>query len=127
MKTRIGVVAVCTVAFLLASAVSVFADDPVSANREALVKCLIKLAARAQEYYHKPVSEGGGGGSFATLYLAQLTSWPNNEDGSFVLVSAAATSIVLSGTGIETGFNGTNPAQAYLTVYADSVTLVLTN
>jgi len=126
MRTWNSFVAVCALALLI-STVSGFADDPVAANREALVKCLVKMAARAQEYYLTPTSEGGGGGSFANMILGYLTTWPVTAEGSFVLYSATATSTVLGGTGFETGFDGSSPTQAVLTVYADSVTLVITN
>ena len=127
MGTRTFIVAICAVAVLITSTISVLADDPVSSNREAVVKCLLKMAARAQEYYRIPVSEGGGGGSFANMILVYLTTWPATADGSFVLYSATATSIVLAGIGIETGFDGSSPTGAVLTVYADSVSLVITN
>jgi len=127
MKTQTCVVAVCAVAFLIFSTPLAFADDPVAANREALVKCLVKMAARAQEYYLTPTSEGGGGRSFANMMLGTLTTWPQTADGSFVLVAASSSNCVVQGTGVETGNDGSSPTQVIITVYADSLTLVLNN
>ena len=105
----------------------VLADDPVTANREAVMTCVRNIAARAQRYYHTPISEGGGSGSFATTTLSALISRPLNEYGSFVLSSPSATSVTLTGVGIETGYDGATPLAVYAIVYSDSVTIIVTN
>jgi len=106
---------------------AVLADDPASANREGLKICLHNMAARAQRYYHTNIYDGGGAGSFATVTLSDLISRPLNAYGTFSFVSASATQIVLSGHGTETGYNGSTPVQATMTVYSDSVTIVVDN
>ena len=42
-------------------------EDPRSANKEALTRDLMNLALRAQDYYHRPQSRGGGQESFVEL------------------------------------------------------------
>jgi len=102
-------------------------DDPVSANREAITKRLIKLAARAQEFYRRPYWEDGGQGSFANLTLSDLTQWPANVDGVFVEISNSTSQVVLLGTGIEIGYDGSTPTQVVIFVFSDSVSVVVSN
>jgi hypothetical protein len=103
------------------------AGDPAAANRDALGKCLVSLANRAQEYYRTPWRLGGGGGSFAALTLSRLTCEPYNSVGSFALTSPTATSVTLTGTGVETGNDGATPVEIEVIVYADSMTVTVNN
>ena len=105
----------------------VLADDPVTANREAVMTCLRNMAVRAQRYYHTPISEGGGEGSFATATISTLTGRPDNAYGSFSLSSPTATSLTLTGTGIETGADGATPVAVTVIVYSDSINIVINN
>ena len=105
----------------------VLADDPVTANREAVKTCLRNMAVRAQRYYHTPISKGGGSGSFASVTLGALISWPVNAYGSFVLTSPSASSLTLTGVGIETGNDGATPVAVTAIVYSDSVTITVLN
>ena len=101
--------------------------DLAAANRDAVHKCLKNLADRAQEYCGKPWKLGGGQGSFATLTLPDLTSRRSLPPGSFVLSSPAASSVTLTGTGVETGHDGSTPVQIVVVVFADSMTVTVTN
>ena len=105
----------------------VLADDPVTANREAMQRCIVNMAARAQRYYYTPITQGGGSGSFANTTLGLLISRPNNAYGTFVLSSPLATSITLTGTGIETGADGATPVAVTVIVYSDSINIVINN
>ena len=42
-------------------------NSPPSANRDAVASDLINLGARAQHYYRRAISVGGGGNSFVGL------------------------------------------------------------
>jgi len=106
---------------------TVVADDPASANREAIVICLRNMAARAQRWYHTSISEDGWSGTFAIATLSALISRPVNAYGSFTLSSPSATSLVLTGTGVETGNDGATPVEVVVTMYADSSNMVVTN
>ena len=105
----------------------VVADDPASANREAVKTCLRNMAARAQRYYHTSLSKGGGSGSFAYTTLVSLTHRPVSAYGSFVLSSPGTTSVTLTGTGVETGNDGATPVAVTVIVYSDSVTITVLN
>jgi hypothetical protein len=84
-------------------------ENALSANLDAICNDLVILAARAQQYYHRPAALGGGGNSFAGLTadysgLAKLTSMPNgkNANGTYI-ISCAGTlnSVVLEAVGRE--------------------------
>ena len=100
-----------------------FAEDPAEASRQALEDCLRKIAARAQISFHTPSADGGSGGSFANMTISHLMSWPVTAYGFFYLSSPSATSVALTGVGIETGRNGTNPIEVVVVVYSDSISV----
>jgi hypothetical protein len=107
-------------------------EDPVTANREALTRDLTNLALRAQDFYHRPYSKGGGQGSFVWLTadasgLARLTPKPMSSNGWFsILTAGTATSVVLRGLGTQRGTDG-NPLIFDITVLADSTSIVFNN
>ena len=112
---------------LLACCLTSNAEDPASANREAIVHGLRALAVNAQRHYWTPGSEGGGGGSFSNLTLSQLLTRPATTYGAIVLSSPRPTSVTLTGTGREIGYNGSTPVEVEIIVYADSVSMTVTN
>lgn len=124
LNRRISLLGVLCLVFLWQTAMG---EDPATANRDAVKKCVLNLASRAQRYYYTPLSEGGGQGSFATCTLGVLISYPLNAYGSFYLTSPSATSVTFVGTGIEIGNDGSTPVQAIVVVYADSITVTVTN
>jgi hypothetical protein len=119
----LGIAVILSFAFRLQS----LAEDPASANREAIVHGLRALAVNAQRYYWTPGSEGGGGGSFANMILGYLLIRPSNVYGYFALSSPTATSVTLTGTGRELGYDGTVPVEVEAIVYPDSVNVTITN
>jgi Tfp pilus assembly protein PilE len=121
------ILGVIVVGIAVAVGITMFQDNAVSANRDAVTNDLVNLAARAQQYYRRPTSLGGGQGSFANVILTDLTSKPSNANGTYVLSSPTATSVVLTGTGVETGNDGSTPVEVEMTVYADSMTTVVNN
>ena len=116
-----------TLGVLLSFPGRVDAEDPGSVNRRAILSGIRMLALRAQDYYHTSGLDLGGGGSFAYLQLSRLTHRPSNANGSFQLSSPTATSVQLTGTGVEMGFNSSFPVEIEATVYADSVSIIVTN
>ena len=107
-------------------------EDPITANKEALVKDLTNLALRAQDYYHLPLSKGGGQGSFCGLTansagLAKLTSKPANGDGTFAIHTAGdGTTVELWGFGTQKGTDGCLLLVTIL-IFADSTYVTFTN
>jgi hypothetical protein len=95
------ILGVIVVGIAVAVGITMFSDSAISANRDALTNDLVNLAARAQQYYRRPVSLGGGGNSFTNLKnIGQLTSSSTNANGSFKLTTGD-TQIELDAYGTE--------------------------
>jgi hypothetical protein len=99
----------------VAVGITMFSDNAVSANRDAVSNDLVNLAARAQQFYRRPAALGGGGNTFNGLSadatgLAKLTNMAGgkNANGTYVIQSAGdANSVTIRGTGTENGKDGT--------------------
>jgi len=120
------ILGVIVVGIAVAVGITMFNDSATSANRDAVTNDLINLASRAQQYYRRPTALGGGGGSFTGLSgnIKLLTKTSGtamvNGNGTYTIVSAAASSVQLQGTGTETGNDGANPVKVVMNVWADS-------
>ena len=127
------ILGVIVVGIAVAVGITMFSDSAINANRDAMVNDLVNLASRAQQFYRRPSSLGGGGNSFAGLTadaagIAKLTNKPVNGNGSYYIkiagTSAGTGSIVeLEGLGNETGTNGTSAVLVHIKVFrsTDSV------
>lgn len=133
-KTRILGVVLCSVFLFAVGANTMFGEDPRDTVREEVERVLLRLAARAQAYHHRPYSEGGGGGSFVGLTadaagLYKLTSRGKfgNAMGVYSITTAGTTYMVeLQGIGIVPGNNGF-PINIRVAVFPDSVFVTLNN
>ena len=121
------ILGVIVVGIAVAVGITMFKDNAVSANRDAVTNDLVNLAARAQQYYRRPTALGGGQGSFSGITadisgLRKLTSMTNgtNANGSYTIISSGVSSMVLQGLGTETGNDGTSPVKVVMDVWADS-------
>lgn len=105
------ILGVIVVGIAVAVGITMFSDNAVSANRDAVSNDLVNLAARAQQYYRRPTALGGGGNSFDGLTLAKLTNMPNgqNANGTYSCGTPTANDVVITGIGTE--MVGTNPVQ----------------
>ena len=93
------ILGVIVVGIAVAVGITMFSDSAISANRDALTNDLVNLASRAQQFYRRPTSLGGGGNSFTLLTadaagMARLTNNGTNANGSY--------SIALAGSGTGT-------------------------
>lgn len=106
--------------------VTMFVDNAISSNRDAVTMDLLTLASRAQAYYRKPTMMGGGGNSFVGLTadapgMAKLTSKSTNSNGVYsVMTAGTSTSVVLKGVGVEEGSNG-SAIEVRISVFSDSL------
>ena len=121
------ILGVIVVGIAVAVGITMFQDNAVSANRDAVTNDLVNLAARAQQYYRRPTALGGGQGSFATVALSHLTSKPSNANGVYTLTSPTLTSVTLTGVGVETGNDGATEVEVEMVVYADSMLTTVIN
>jgi Tfp pilus assembly protein PilE len=128
------ILGVIVVGIAVAVGITMFSDSAISANRDAVTNDLVNLASRAQQFYRRPISLGGGGQSFVLLTQAnfnKLTNKPFNGNGSYSIYTAGtsgsgtAAVVVLEGTGTEQ--NGGLPVRVRAWVYPDSVGVAVQN
>ena len=126
------ILGVIVVGIAVAVGITMFTDNAVNANRDAVTNDLVNLAARAQQFYRRPTALGGGGNSFVGLSadgagLRKLTNRGTNANGTYsVKTAGSATSVVLEGFGTEYA-DGTNKVQMEMHVFndkADSVVII---
>ena len=127
------ILGVIVVGIAVAVGITMFTDNAVSANRDAVTNDLVNLASRAQQYYRRPAGLGGGQGAFdnskgglGLTVIAQLTSKPSNSNGDYTLGTVTPTSVILHGVGKEKGTNGALIA-VDMTVFADSTSVAFLN
>jgi Tfp pilus assembly protein PilE len=103
------ILGVIVVGIAVAVGITMFSDSATSANRDAVSNDLVNLAARAQQFYRRPASLGGGGNSFVGLTadaagLAKLTNMASgkNANGTYTIQSAGtANQVTIQGVGTE--------------------------
>jgi hypothetical protein len=126
------ILGVIIVGIAVAVGITMFKTNAVSANRYALVGDMTNLAARAQQFYRRPVSLGGGGGAFdaskgATAAFKLSTKEKSNPNGTYT-ATATATSVTIVGTGTEISDDGSAlPVQVTMVVAPDSITSTTVN
>ena len=109
------ILGVIIVGIAVAVGITMFQDNAVDQNRSAVIADLTTLAAKAQQYYAKPTTLGGGGNSFVGLSadapglgLLASTAFTNNANGAYTIKTAGtATTLVLEGVGKTALSNGT--------------------
>jgi type II secretory pathway pseudopilin PulG len=80
------VLSVIIVGIAVAVGITQFNQSAVESNRNALLLDCQNIIASAQQWYRKPGSLGGGGGSFTGLAtLTQIGVDTSNANGTFVL------------------------------------------
>ena len=122
------ILGVIVVGIAVAVGITMFTDNATSANRDAVINDLVNLSARAQQFYRRPTSLGGGGGSFAGLSadltglqkLVTTTASPYvNGNGSYrVSVAGTDSSVTIEGTGIEIGNDNSGKVRVTMEVRA---------
>jgi hypothetical protein len=115
------VLSVIIVGIAVVVGINMFGASAASANLEAVSNDLLNLSARAQQFYVKPSSMGGGGNSFTGLTLADLTAKPTNDNGTYSLGTPTATSVDIIGTGNQDGDGDGQKCKVTVTVFSDSI------
>ena len=111
------ILGVIIVGIAVAVGITMFQDNAVDQNRSAVIADLTTLSAKAQQYYAKPVSLGGGGNSFVGLTadatglgILASVAFTNNANGAYTVKTAGtATTVVLHGVGKTALSDGTFP------------------
>jgi len=113
------ILGVIVVGIAVAVGITMFTDNAISANRDAVTNDLVNLASRAQQFYRRPASMGGGEGAFTNLTLDKLTTKPSNSNGNYTLGTVAAGSVTLTGKGREK-VNASDTVEVSMRVTPDS-------
>ena len=111
------ILGVIIVGIAVAVGITMFQDNAVDQNRSAVIADLTTLAAKAQQYYAKPITLGGGGNSFVGLTadapglaLLASTAFTTNANGAYTIKTAGtATAVVLHGVGATALSDGSFP------------------
>ena len=127
------ILGVIVVGIAVAVGITMFSDSAINANRDALSNDLVNLASRAQQFYRRPTSLGGGGNSFTLLTSSQislLTNKPTNANGSYWIETGGsgtgtAAFLVIKGLGNEI-YNG-SPVAVHVYVYPDHDSMAVVN
>jgi len=95
-----------------------------SSNLEAIVSDLVHLCSRSHKYYVTPKGLGGGGYSFADVTIGHLTQRTTNGNGTYGVLSASKSKLVLEGVGTRDADNDGVNCTVQATVFTDSVHVV---
>ena len=125
------ILGVIVVGIAVAVGITLFKDNAVSSNRDAVTNDLVNIASHAQQYFRRPLALGGGAGDFSSLTadaagLKRLTSMTGgvNANGTYKILTAGTSGpggkVVLQGLGTETGNDGSSPVKVVMNVWADS-------
>jgi hypothetical protein len=97
--------------------ISMFQDNAIDHNRAVVIADLKTLASKAQHYYSRPQTMGGGNNSFVGLTadargigLLAGTAFTDNANGTYTIGSdGTATQVVIHGVGKVVMADGTYP------------------
>jgi hypothetical protein len=87
--------------------ITMFQDNAISANRDAVTNDLVALGARAQQYYRRPIPVGGGGTSFEGLTMGKLVGpvtgdeWQNPNGTYTIEGTPTKQEVIIKGIGFE--------------------------
>ena len=93
------ILSVLIIGIAIAIGVSLFTAQSIESNRDAMITDIENLSAHAYEFYLRPVSIGGGGGTFVGYAIPPKMA--TNENGVYVASGASATQITFTGTSID--------------------------
>ncbi len=86
--------------------ISMFSANTVEDSRNAIILDLQNFAARANAYYWKPATQGGGGKSFNGISMAQVYPMAENPNARYSIESAQNDQCIISGVGKVVTTNG---------------------
>jgi hypothetical protein len=93
------ILAVLLIGIAIAIGVSLFTSQSVEANRDALISDIENITSHAMQFYYRPTSIGGGGGTFVGYSIPAKMA--TNENGVYVASGATTTQITITGTSID--------------------------
>ncbi len=79
--------------------ITMFAHNTIEDTRNAIIVDLQNFASRAQAYYWKPTTQGGGGKSFTGVTMSSIYPMNENANARYYIESAADSTCVIMGVG----------------------------
>jgi hypothetical protein len=119
------ILGVIIVGIAVAVGITMFQDNALDQSKNMVIADLQMLGAKAQQFYVKPVTLGGGGNTFNgldSLGVIASAGITDNPNGKYTLPTKSATSITIHGKGKTADASGTFPSYN-LVVTGNSVTL----
>jgi hypothetical protein len=113
------IVGVLMVGLMISVGIIMFGDNASASNRDAVASELAAYASKAQVYYRKPRTLGGGGGSFQGFSLGAPSV--TNLNGMFTISSSTPSQATIEGVGVERGFDQVSPVKVAVDVKPDSI------
>ncbi|MFA5833443.1 MAG: hypothetical protein WDA22_08200 [Bacteroidota bacterium] len=127
------ILGVIIVGIAIAVGITMFRDNAVSSNRDAISNDLLHLAAKAKHFYKRPTSMGGGGHSFvgltansAGMLILVTTGFSDNSNATYTIKTAGdASSVEFRGVGKAPLDNGSYPTmECIVTQSTQTITMV---
>jgi hypothetical protein len=111
------ILGVIIVGIAIAVGITMFRDNAVSSNKDAISNDLMHLSAKARHYYKRPSSMGGGGHNFtgltadaAGMLVLVTTGFSDNNNATYTIKTAGnGTSVEFRAVGKTALDNGTFP------------------
>jgi Tfp pilus assembly protein PilE len=116
------VLAVIIVGIAIVVGITMFRAQSASSNLDAVTNDLMNLASRAQQYYVRPTSMGGGGNFFTGMTIGHLTpaqtgaTTVTNENGTYSVPTVQPQRAVIHGVGTQDGDGDNTPCTADVVV-----------
>ena len=98
------ILGVIIVGIAVAVGITMFQDNAISANKDAVINDLVQISAKAQQFFRKPTSLGGGGNTYnglTTIGTLVSTTFSDNDNGRYSVLASGSndTMVTLIGTG----------------------------
>lgn len=118
------ILGVIIVGIAVAVGITMFQDNALSANKDAVSNDLVQLAAKAQQHYRRPVALGGGGNTFSyntggsmvaltDINMLVSSAFYNNDNGQYTILGNSGTVMTFIGIGKTQDSNGSYPLVTY--------------
>jgi len=113
------ILGVIIVGIAVAGGISLFKSQAMGQNRDAVWADLMQLGARAQSYYRRPSSLGGGGYSFIGFALSGREM--KNDNGTYNVSTTSVDEVQIQGTGTEIGNDDENLVTLLMVIRSDTM------
>ena len=90
------ILGVIIVGIAIAVGISMFSSGSIQSNKDGIINDLNNLAANGYQYRIRPLTMGGGGGSYVSYAIP--TKLLTNENGSYGVSGVSASSMTFTGT-----------------------------